>query len=105
MEATKKAASDCGNAMCEKYGLTIDYSIPCEEAFLQGVEYARDQTKGLNLNQDTLAEKKKQLHELQRTTFTCKQCGYILSLVLYGGDNECLLCKENPDFHTHEQNV
>ena len=33
-----KAASDCGNAMCEKYGMTIDHSIPCEEAFLMGVE-------------------------------------------------------------------
>lgn len=48
MEATEKAARDCGNAMCEKYGLTIDYSIPFEEAFLQGVEYAKYLIKGIH---------------------------------------------------------
>ena len=41
MKTAEQAASDCGNAMCEKYGMTIDYSIPCEEAFLIGVEFGR----------------------------------------------------------------
>ena len=41
MKTAEQAASECGNAMCEKYGMTIDYSIPCEEAFLMGVEFGR----------------------------------------------------------------
>ena len=41
MKTAEQAASDCGNAMCEKYGMTIDHSIPCEEAFLIGVEFGR----------------------------------------------------------------
>lgn len=48
MEATEKAANKCGNAMCEKYSLTIDYSIPCEDAFLQWVEYAKYLIKGIH---------------------------------------------------------
>ena len=41
MKTAEQAASDCGNAMCEKYGMTIDHSIPCEDAFLMGVEFGR----------------------------------------------------------------
>ena len=41
METAEQAASECGNAMCEKYGMTIDHAIPCEEAFLMGFEFGR----------------------------------------------------------------
>ena len=41
MKTAEQAASECGNAMCEKYGMTIDHAIPCEEAFLKGVELGR----------------------------------------------------------------
>ena len=41
MKSKEQAASDCGDEMCDKYGMTIDHSIPCEDAFKRGYEFGR----------------------------------------------------------------
>ncbi|GAB1358562.1 hypothetical protein MASR1M31_03400 [Porphyromonadaceae bacterium] len=42
MKTIQEAANICGIQMCDKYGMTIDMSIPCEDSFEAGVKFAEE---------------------------------------------------------------
>ena len=85
MKTVEQAASECGNAMCEKYGMPIDHAIPCEEAFLKGVEFGRE-GEIEEVESDTVQMKTRPIGlrfedggvtlEVQRETHDCDECYY-----------------------------